>query len=114
MQSTEEKQLYWAILELFGHSTIAGQVTERNYGSITFLQVEVPETDKQPAYTRLINPQAVYAINPVDEQTARRRAGHLNKTPITEWEIGQAVEKHMKQLQVAVQHEIIEDDEDHY
>lgn len=114
MQSTEEKQVYWAILELFGHSTIAGQVTERNYGSITFLQVEVPETAKQPAYTRLINPQAVYAINPVDEETARRRASHLNKMPITEWEIGQVVEKHLKQIQVAVPHEIIKNDEDHY
>ena len=99
----EQKSTYWAILELFGHTTIAGQVTEINYGAVTFLSVNVPETRQQPTYTKLINPTAVYAINPVDEETAKRRAENLNKAPITAWEMDKMIDKHNQANRVALE-----------
>ena len=78
----QEKFDVWALVELFGHSRIAGRVTERNLGGAAFLQVDVPETEKNPAFTRVLNPSAIYAINPIDETTARNYAERLDAAPI--------------------------------
>ena len=55
----------FAVVELFGHQRMAGKVTEHNWGSSTFVRIDVPETKHQPKFTRIVNPSAVYAINPV-------------------------------------------------
>ena len=70
----------WAIVELMGHQVIAGRVTEMLIGGTVFLRVDVPEvpprpigggTGGQPAFSRLLSASAIYAINPVDEETCR-------------------------------------------
>lgn len=61
---TDKIELF-AIVELFGHNKVAGKVSEQNMGSFTFCRIDVPETPQQPAFTRFVNPSAIYAINPV-------------------------------------------------
>jgi len=73
----------WCIVELFGHSKIAGRCTEQNIAGTNFLRVDVPETDQQPAYSRLFGSAAIYAINPVDEITARLFVKQLNVGPVS-------------------------------
>jgi hypothetical protein len=87
----------WALLELFGHQREAGYVTTQYFGDKAMFQVDVPEipereetltapryldgkfcpegtvvrADAIPGRTRLINPGAVYAMNPAEEEAVR-------------------------------------------
>lgn len=89
---TEQFEI-WAIIELLGRQRIAGKVTERVIASTGFLEVNVPETKHNPAFTRFISPSALYAINPVDEQTARTMAEGLQVKPIDSWDLSKFMEK---------------------
>ena len=76
-----------AIVELFGHSRMAGKVTEQTIGSASFIRIDVPETKQQPAFTRLVNPSAIYAINPVTEEVMFTMAEEMSNKPIDAWDI---------------------------
>jgi hypothetical protein len=80
---TEKTFDSWAIVELFGHSKIAGRVTEQQIAGGTFLRVDVPDLDGQAAFTRFYGAGAIYSITPLDEAMARRVAGALSPRPVT-------------------------------
>lgn len=82
-----EKFEQWCIVELMGRQRIAGLVTERIVAGTGFLDVAVPDTKSNPAFTRLIHPNSLYAINPVTEEVARLTAENLNVRPIESWDI---------------------------
>jgi hypothetical protein len=69
---SDEKFEAWAVVELFGHSTCAGKLTEQTIGGETFVRIDVPHPEGE--YTRLFGKGAIYAINLSDEATARRYA----------------------------------------
>ena len=87
--TTESTFDTWAIVELFGHSKIAGKVTEQQIAGGTFLRVDVPELDgadgEHPTagFTRFYGAGAIYSITPVDEDLARRAAEALRPRPVT-------------------------------
>jgi hypothetical protein len=84
----------WALIELFGHGSEAGFVTTQYFGDKAMFQVDVPELPareealKSPRYidgrfcpegtvvereavpgrTRLVNPGAIYAMNPATKE----------------------------------------------
>mgnify|MGYP000895465297 FL=1 len=89
---TEKIELF-AIVELFGHQKISGKVTEQAFGSSTFVRIDVPETKFQPAFSRLVNPAAVYAINPVTEDVMKIMAENIQQKPIESWDIRKMNEK---------------------
>lgn len=87
----------WALIELFGHQREAGFVTTQYFGDKAMFQVDIPEIpertetldspkwgpdrflpagsvvkqDAIPGRTRLVNPGAVYALNPATEEVVR-------------------------------------------
>ncbi len=87
----------WALIELFGHQREAGFVTTQYFGDKAMFQVDVPEIPEReetltapkwgpesllpagtvigreaiPGRTRLVNPGAVYALNPATEEAVR-------------------------------------------
>ena len=71
------------IVELFGHQRMAGVVTEQTIGGASFIRIDVPENDVQPSFTRMLNPSAIYAINPVTEEVMLQMADRLQKKPYT-------------------------------
>lgn len=89
----ETKLELFAIVELFGHQRIAGKVTEQTVGSSTFVRIDVPETDSQPPFTRIVNPSAVYALNPVTEEVMVQMAQSIQQKPIEAWDIRKMTEK---------------------
>jgi hypothetical protein len=91
---TQEKFDLWCIVELFGHQKIAGKCTEQNIAGTNMLRVDVPETKSQPAFTRFFGSAAIYAINPVDEETAKHYAEKLEVKPIDSWNISEIIKKH--------------------
>lgn len=82
----ESKFKNWCIVELFGHSKIAGYCTEENIAGSNMLRVDVSETKSQPAFTKYYGSAAIYAINPVDEKTARISAESLEVGFINVWQ----------------------------
>lgn len=72
----------WAIVELFGHSKIAGLVSEQNLAGGMFLRVDVPELRGWPAFTRFYGSGAVYSITPCTEEIARQAGEMLRVRPI--------------------------------
>lgn len=75
----------WAIVELMGHTRIAGKVTEAEIGGGKLLRVDVPAVgDKQPL-TKYFGTVAIYAITPVDEETALMAAQEITTAPVSEW-----------------------------
>ena len=63
-----------ALVELFGHARIAGLVTEQTIAGQGFIRVDVPETKRSPAFTKLFGPSAIYSMTPVTEEMAQRIA----------------------------------------
>lgn len=91
----------WAIVELFGHSRIAGKIYEKPIAGTNMLVVDVPETKKQPSFTRMLGGAAIYAINPCTEELARLAAESINSAPVTSYDLNLAVQKQIAQLPAA-------------
>jgi DNA polymerase-3 subunit epsilon len=79
------------VVELFGHSRIAGKVTEQAIGGATFIRVDVPKTTKRDGFTRFYGAGAIYSITPVDEQVAAAMAESLEVEPVSEWTLSLAL-----------------------
>lgn len=75
------------IVELFGHSQIAGKVTDVSLGGTAFIRVDVPELDGMPGFTKFYGTGAVYAITPVDEQTMLAAIRAYKVEPVKAWEL---------------------------
>jgi len=111
---------FWAILELFGHTKLAGHVTEYQFGGTNFIRVDVPETRYHPAFSKMLNHGAVYAINPVEEEISRMQAERLSVSPLERYELSYMLDKKLKSegLMLAPQSETVmskaqhSDDED--
>ncbi len=82
MSEQQEGFTAWAIIELFGRQQIAGMVSEQSIGGASFVRVDVPEVDSQPAYTKLYGSGAIYCLTPVDEALARRAAQAMRVRPV--------------------------------
>jgi hypothetical protein len=93
----QEKQGFkqWCIVELFGHSKIAGFCTEENIAGTNMLRVDVPETKAQPAFSRFFGSAAIYAINPVDENTATMAAQSIQAAPVSVWQGEEFAKKYL-------------------
>lgn len=100
-----------AIVELFGHQKLAGKATEQTIGSATFIRVDVPETKTQPAFSRLLNPSAIYAINPVTEPVMLQMAENITAKPIEAWDIERMYKKILALKQANIQEEEVPEDD---
>lgn len=92
--TTSEKFDLWCLVELFGHTKIAGKCTEQNIAGASMLRVDVPETAQQPSFTRFFGGNAIYSINPIDEKTCRFMADNLQVKPIETWNISEVAKKY--------------------
>lgn len=81
----ESRFKQWCIVELFGHTRIAGLVTEETIGGQSFVRVDVPECGGRPAFTKLLGQGAIYALSPVEERIARAAARRFRALPISEY-----------------------------
>ena len=95
----QEKFDLWCVVELFGHSRIAGRCTEQNVAGTNMLRVDVPDTSNQPGFTRFLSSGARYAINPVSEGVARQIAENLQIQPVNIWDVRHLVDQKLKSLQ---------------
>lgn len=74
----------WCIVEIMGHQTFAGYVTERAIAGAGLLQIDVPAVDdSHPAFTKLFSPSSIYGITPTTEEHARQAASQIRVRPVT-------------------------------
>lgn len=72
----------WGVVEVMGHQTYAGRVTEQTVGGQAFVRVDVPAVGETPAFTKLFGSGSIYCITPTSEDVARRMAAQVIKTPV--------------------------------
>lgn len=77
----------WAVVELFGHSQIAGYVTDAPLFGTSMMRVDVPEIGDNPGYTKFFGGAAVYAITPTTEIIATIAAQRLDVRPVSKWTV---------------------------
>lgn len=92
----------WAIVELFGHARIAGEISEETVAGEAMLRVDVPEVPARTqwgqtreavaAHTRYFGGKAVYSLNPVDEVAARVAAAAIRHRPIEPYALAEIFE----------------------
>ena len=77
----------FALVEIFGHTRIAGKVTEQVIAGTGFIRIDVPALPANkynPAtepMTRFYGPSAIYSITPMDEATMMAAAHALRVAP---------------------------------
>ena len=72
----------WAILELMGHKTVAGLLSNQGIYGTGLLRMDVPATTTVPAFTQYYSAQAVYCITLVSEAIARHAAAQLETSAL--------------------------------
>jgi hypothetical protein len=66
----------WAVIEVMGHRSYGGFVTEQQIAGCAFVRVDVPQVVtsrgvKMQAYTKLFGAASIYCISPCTEDLAR-------------------------------------------
>lgn len=72
----------WCIVELFGHVTLAGYVSEQAIGGASFIRLDVPAVNGQAEFTKLLGAGAIYSITPTSEEVARSAIEHIRARPV--------------------------------
>jgi hypothetical protein len=72
----------WCIVELFGHTKIAGKVSEAQIGGQSFIRIDVPKIKHQAAFTRFYGQNSIYSITPVEEAIAKGMAESFLTEPV--------------------------------
>lgn len=78
----EETFGWWGIIEVFGHNTIAGYISQ---GPLELIRVDVPAVNNQKKFTKFYGPKAIYGITPTTEDIAIRAAMKLSVRPVSLW-----------------------------
>jgi hypothetical protein len=75
------------VVEMLGHRRTAGRVREIQIAGVGFLRLDIPATECHNAQTQYVSPSSIYALHPVDEQTATSVAAHCRPDPVHRWEL---------------------------
>jgi hypothetical protein len=84
---------FYAIVELMGHQKMVGLVTEVELAGRGFLLVDSLDSEGKPSFSRYVNPEAIYAINPVSEEIAKKLAIRYQPVPVNSFELPQLRDK---------------------
>ncbi len=89
-----EKFECWAVVEVMGHNTFAGRVTEQAIGGASFVRVDVPAVEAtryypaQAGFTKFLGAGSIYAITPCTEDVVRAVAAQRRVTPVSLVDLG--------------------------
>lgn len=75
----------WGIIEIMGHNTIAGYISEVSMYGVAMMRVDVPACGDQSAYTKYYGGSSIYGITPTTQEIATEAAERLRIRPVSEW-----------------------------
>lgn len=87
MEKKTETAEVWAVVDLFGHTRVAGRISDHVIGGETFIRIDVPANGDQPEFTELYGKGAIYSIKFVAEDIARGIAKGLERKPISLYDL---------------------------
>ena len=96
----ETNQEQWGVIDLFGHTRLAGRISEFPFGGDSFVRLEIPEVKAIPAHTRLFGKGAIYSISFTSREIAEAVARRLQAVPITEFDFDQSTRERLRALPV--------------
>lgn len=82
----QERFEAWGIVDLFGHTRLAGRISEQTIGGETFIRVDVPNGDDS-YHTRLFGKGAIYGMSLTDEAIARATAKASSPRPVSAYDL---------------------------
>lgn len=85
----------WCVVELMGHVTLAGYVSEQEIAGSKLIRIDVPETDTAPAFTKMVGAGSIYGMTPVDEETVRAICVNPQR-PFSSYTLQDAFDKYYK------------------
>ena len=97
MEEATPKFETWAVVELFGHTQLAGKVTTQTIAGQEFVRIDVPKTKSVPEFTKYHLPSAVYGMTPVDEDYATRMAERISAKPINDYKHNEVIREIIKE-----------------
>jgi len=95
-ETTNPKFAHWAIVEVMGHHTYAGFVTEQTLAGQAFVRVDVPEVEGLAAFSKLLGAGSIYAITPVTEEIARWKAARVQQQPVHVYDLPEALQEALR------------------
>lgn len=107
-----EKFEQWCIVEIMGHNRYAGLVSEQVIGGASFVRIDIPECNGQPAFSKCFGAGSIYCITPVTEEVARMTAKGLRQTPLQVYDFPAEVRERMRRPAIAGPRD--DDDDEHY
>lgn len=102
MEIAPEKFECWAILEIMGHQTYAGYVSEQVVAGQAFVRIDIPGDAELGDWTKYFGPSSVYGITPVTEQIARLRAKTLGRAPMSVWDLPDDTREEIRMGRIAM------------
>ena len=76
----------WAIVELMGHTRMAGKVTEEEHFGAKLGRIDIPKPDGG-CFTQFFSGSSLFRLTPTTEEIARRAAAGGNPEPVSAWEL---------------------------
>lgn len=86
----------WCIVELMGHVTLAGFVSEQEIAGTKMIRIDVPESERGPKFTKLVGAGSIYGITPVDEDTVQMMCRESTPQPFSSYELQTAFRRYYK------------------
>jgi hypothetical protein len=83
--NTETKFEGFAIVEIMGHNTIAGYISEQVIAGAAMVRVDVPACEEQPAFTKFLGGSSIYGITPTTEDIVKVAVKRLQVRPVSNW-----------------------------
>ena len=111
MGEKSESTELWAIVEVMGHARYAGRVSEYTELGVPLVRVEVPATDGQPAFEKLLGASAIFRITPCTEKVAREAARQFAVRPLSLVSLPSAEPARLPEMPGWLDHEDNEEEE---
>lgn len=89
---TEKPTEIWALVELMGHQQIVGRVSQDSSLGPALTRVDVPDVAGVPGYSKLLGAASIYAVTPMDKETALHMAASIRAKPLAEFSARRLVE----------------------
>lgn len=77
----------WAIVDLFGHTRLAGRVSEVQQYGTSMCRIEVPAVDERPGFTRDVGGAAIFGMTDVNQELAVAFTRAQRTAPVQAYEL---------------------------